>query len=92
MSTSDELREGAAKPGTRADETVPATSGTAGSFDSRHGEFTDGAAGAGIDPETGRPAHGDGIEDETPEQQAAEQDGRDDQQRYVDQQRDAQQQ
>ena len=35
--------------------------GGAGSFDARHGEFSDGAAGAGIDERTGQAVHGDGT-------------------------------
>lgn len=37
-------------------------SGSAGSFDSRHGEFADeGHAGAGRDPRTHEEVHGDGV-------------------------------
>ncbi|WAC65455.1 hypothetical protein OVA14_08775 [Agrococcus sp. SL85] len=86
MSTDDELRpaprEGAPLRGTRADETVPAGTGGAGSFDARHGEFTDGSAGAGVDPRTGEPVHGDGTPSDEPDALPEEHEGLDDQLRH----------
>ena len=49
-------------------EAPPAGSGSASSFDTRHNEFPpgEGQPGAGVDPKTGQPMHGDGVPYETP--------------------------
>ena len=67
--------------GARPDET-DAASGGAGSFDSRHGEFTDGQAGAGIDPATGAAVHGDGLPNDDADPADEGEGDLDDQQRH----------